>query len=77
MIGFRRRSSSPYREVVSPGRADEKRARDDRSPSQSSCLGGDAPRWQEPLHNQLEYVLTLACWASPTVIASVPTRLAD
>ncbi len=71
---------SPYREVVSPlVELVEKRARDDREPV-TVVLPALVTRhvWQEPLHNQLEYVLTLALLGKPNVvIASVPTRPAD
>jgi amino acid transporter len=71
---------SPYREVISPlVELIEKRARDDREPV-TVVLPAVMTRhvWQEPLHNQLEYVLTLALLGKANVvIASVSTRLAD
>jgi hypothetical protein len=71
--------ASPYREVVSP-LVDlvEKLARggDGRVTVVVSAVVPDH-FWQAALHNQLEYVLTLALLDEPgVVIASVPVRLA-
>jgi len=72
--------ASPYREVVSP-LVDlvEERARTADGPV-TVVLPAVLPRhlWEEPLHNQLEYILTIALLGKPNVvITSVPTRLPD
>jgi amino acid transporter len=70
---------SPYREVVSP-LVDliKEHAQNDDEPV-TVVLPALVTRhiWQEPLHNQLEFVLTVALLGKPNVvIATVPTRLA-